>query len=807
MKIATHLSLLILLGLAFSHNVYCQSSISGKVQDGLQKPVAYANVLLLNATDSVLVQGQVASETGGFVLEKIASGQYIIAVSMIGYHTRHSTVKIAGEPLFTVGIINIEENTEVMGDALVVAQKPLFEQKIDRLVVNVQSSITAAGNSVLEVLRKSPGISVNKQNGSISMNGKSGVTVMINGKVSRLPIDAVVQMLDGMSAANVEKIEFITNPSAKYDAEGTAGLINIVMVENADFGTNGNYGATAGVNGAETLGANFNLNHRRRAWSFFTDYSILYDHNKQFFENRLFITNPDFTSVFHSVANRREYTTVQNFRTGAEVNISKKTSVGALLTLYQRHYKQSSLSEVNNQIAPDSSRTAAIAISELNRWQSFTANVNLSHSFNAKNSLRLDLDFLNYHNLNPSDYHNESYYPERDLNTLQKIIISKETPIFFKVANADYTYRPIATVKVEAGVKGAWSTFKNDVEVNYTEGGLRRVDPELTVLAELEEKITAGYLSAEWNINKSTQLNAGLRYEHTSTYISTQHEKGVVDRNFGNFFPSIFFRRTLSDQVEIFLGYSRRITRPTFNDMAPFVYLLDPNTFFSGNPALKPAVTDGYNMNFRLKQATFTFNYSDSKNEIANFQPEIDPVTKKQTLRSQNLEYQKLWSLALSVPWTVTKWWEIQGNVNAYYRDIKTSHLENNLILSLYNYNLNLNNSIKLPKQFSLEVTGYYESNMIWGIWQFKPLGALNLGVQKKLNNNFGTLSLSVDDVFRTNILTFESQIPEANSRSLGTIDVHIRSLRLTYTRSFGNNKLKDVSIRSGSEEERKRVQ
>ncbi|WP_224997575.1 outer membrane beta-barrel family protein [Cesiribacter sp. SM1] len=807
MKICFYHTLPVLFSIAFSIQLYGQSSISGKVLDGLQKPVAYANVLLLNTGDSALVQGQVANETGGFVIEKIRPGRYIIAVSMIGYHSCHSAINITGAPLYEVGTISLEENTEVLGEALVEAKKPLYEQKVDRLVVNVQSSITAAGNSVLGVLQKSPGISVNKQNGSISMYGKSGVTVMINNRVSRLPIDAVLQMLDGMSAANVEKIEFITNPPAKYDAEGTAGMINIVMVENADFGTNGNYGATAGVNGAETLGANFNLNHRRRNFSFFTEYSILYDHNRESWDNRLRIADPAFTSDFNSITKREPYTTVQNFRTGAEINLSKSTSMGALVTLYQRHYKQEALTQLNDRIAPDSSRTAAINIRELNRWQSFTANINLSHSFNEKNRLRFDFDFLNYHNLNPSDYHNESYYPERKLSTLQIIDIKKETPIFFKVANVEYTYQPLATVKIEAGVKGTLSTFKNDVEVSYTEGGLRSVDPELTVVAKLDEKITAGYVSADWSITKTTQLNAGLRYEHTSTYISTQLEQGVVDRNFGNFFPSVFFKKSLSDQTELFLSYSRRITRPTFNDMAPFVYLLDLNTFFSGNPALRPAITDGYNINFRLRQSAIALSYTDSKNEIAHFQPEIDPVTKKQTFRSQNLEYQKLWGLALSVPWTVLKWWEIQANANAYYRDLKTTHLENNVTLSLYNYSLNLVNSLKLPKQFSIEVSGFYESKMLWGMWHFKPLGSLNIGIQKKLNNNHGTLSLAVDDIFYTNIWKLQSQIPEANSNSISVYDAHFQSIRLTYTRSFGNNKLKDVSIKSGSEEERRRVQ
>jgi outer membrane receptor protein involved in Fe transport len=807
MKKLFYLALPIFLNSTFCAQLYAQSGITGKVQDSLQKPVAYANVLLLNATDSALVQGQVANNAGSFVIGKIDPGKYIIAVSMLGYLPYYSSVEVTPEPLLDLGIINIQENSEVLGEVVVEAQKPLYEQKIDRLVVNVQSSITAAGNSVLEVLQKSPGINVNKQSGSISMNGKNGVSVMINGKLSRLPIDAVLQMLDGMSAANVEKIEIISNPPAKYDAEGTAGMINIVMVENSDFGTNGNYGATAGMNGAEILGANFNLNHRRRNLSFFTDYSILYDPNKEYMYNGLRITQPAYTSEFYSTLARFAHAAVQNFRTGAEFNISKKTSVGALVTLYQRHYKQKGVADINDQITPDSTRTAALAVRELNRWQSFTANISLSHSFNERNNIRFDLDFLNYHNKNPSDYHNDVYYPEKDLRTLQIIEITKDTPIYFKVASADYTYRPLATVKIETGVKGALSTFKNDVEVNYLEGGLKRQDPELTGLADLEEKITAGYLSAEWTINKTTQLNGGLRYEYTSTYISTQQEKGVVDRNFGNFFPSVFLKKTLSDKTELFFGYSRRITRPTFNDMAPFVYLQDMNTYYSGNPALMPAVTDAYSINFRFRQSTITFSYTDSKNEIANFQPEIDPATNRQTFRSQNLEYQKLWGLSLSVPWTVTKWWEIQGNANAYYRDLKTSHMENNVTLSLFNFDLYLVNNIKLPKQFSIEVMGFYEPNIIWGMWQLKPLGALNVGVQKKFKDNAGTLRLSVDDVLRTNYWRFEAYIPEANTYSFSSYDAYMRSLRLTYTRSFGNDKLRDISIKSGSEEERRRVQ
>ena len=214
------------------------ATISGTVQDARQQVASFANVLVLQANDSILVQGQLTNEKGVFLLEKGKAGQYLLTISMIGYQKHYSTIKVDNEPI-TIGDITIEESSVVLNEAAIQAQRLLYEQKADRLVVNVQSSITAAGNSVVELLQKSPGVQVNKQNNTISLNGKSGVTVMINNKISRLPLDAVVQMLDGMSAANLGKVELITNPPAKNDAEGTAGIILFVMVENIDRGTNG----------------------------------------------------------------------------------------------------------------------------------------------------------------------------------------------------------------------------------------------------------------------------------------------------------------------------------------------------------------------------------------------------------------------------------------------------------------------------------------------------------------------------------------------------------------------------------------
>jgi ACT domain-containing protein len=216
-----------------------QTQIKGKIMDVLGEPISYASVLLLSPIDSLLILGAVSSENGHFQLDGVNKNSYLLSVSMVGYNKHFEKLIITTDQV-TIKPITLNESREALEEIVVSAQKPLYEQQMDRLVINVRESVTAGGSSVLQVLQKSPGVMVNRLNNSISLNGKSGVSVMINHKITRLPIDAVVQMLDGLNAANVEKIELITNPAAKFDAEGTAGIIHIIMQENEDLGTNGN---------------------------------------------------------------------------------------------------------------------------------------------------------------------------------------------------------------------------------------------------------------------------------------------------------------------------------------------------------------------------------------------------------------------------------------------------------------------------------------------------------------------------------------------------------------------------------------
>jgi hypothetical protein len=274
-------SWLIVLISLFPATLFAQ--IQGSVKDSLNQPVSFANVLLLNQQDSSVVSGLMATEEGTYNFTSFKPGTYIIGVSMIGYKPAYSAPFIIksskdhfhNEPVF------VEEDSHQLQDVNVVVKKPIYELKIDRMVVNVENSITSAGNTALEVLEKSPGVIVNRQNNSISISGKGGVMVMIDGKQNRMPVEAAIQMLGSMNADNVKRIEIITTPPAKYDAEGDAGIINIVMKKNESFGTNGSFTLGAGVATREKMNGSLNLNHHVDKVNFFGSYSANFNNMRQ----------------------------------------------------------------------------------------------------------------------------------------------------------------------------------------------------------------------------------------------------------------------------------------------------------------------------------------------------------------------------------------------------------------------------------------------------------------------------------------------------------------------------------------------
>lgn len=795
----------ILLFLCLSYSGQAQFQVSGKYVAADNSPLPYANVLLLNSNDSTLVKGDITDTSGKFSISTSKSGQFILNIKFIGYEDVYTDIfqLTSANPSKTYdNLVGIEDSKQ-LSEVIIEAEKPLFEQKIDRTIINVESNISASGGSALDVLARSPGVTVDRMNNSIALAGKQGVRIMINGKISQIPLDAAVQMLDGMNAENLEKIELITTPPAKYEAQGDAGMINIVLKKSIETGTNGNLSIFSGYGRKEKYGGSINFNNRSEKFNIYGDYSYRMNVTQQLFtSDRSVLINNDM-NVFDTDNNRDAFTRIHNGRIGIDWNIGKKTTIGGLISAFDRYWEMDALADIYQYNSTTSQRTT-MGTFEINKWLLLLGNLNITHDFNEKQSLSIDLDHINYDSENPTDYDQNYYDQAGGLSNTVELTSKKETPIQAWIGKIDYSVKVSEKVNIETGGKISFSRLDNDIIVENLENGNLTRDENLTSLADMKEDITAGYVASTINVSEKIDIQAGLRYEHTITNIDTEKAQNVVDRNFGNWFPSIFFQNTINKNNSWVLSYSRRITRPSFFQIAPFVIFVDPNSFWSGNESLLPAITDAFKAEYRFKSILLSLQYSHDKNSISLFQPRINEDN-KQVSKAENLDYRNNYSVNVSFPIAITKWWEWQINGAFNYINLKAIYLDDPVDLTIKNMSINGSQKFTLPHKFTIELSGYYQSRQLFGVSELKALGAVNFGLEKKFSN--GQLRIAYNDIFETSQWYFTANIPEANINSETHIGFETNVLMVTYSTSFGNNNIKKRNKSTGSEEEQRRFQ
>ncbi len=801
--------MLALLTIFSFQNLFAQTTIAGKVTEALGQDLSFANVLIFNAEDTTLVKGDVTDLDGRYQMDAPEPGNYLIGASMIGYETTYSSVfqVTDSDGRISIETLSLAEEVAELNEVQVVAKKPLFEQKIDRLVVNVENSITSAGTSALEVLERSPGVIVNRQNDALSLIGKDGVVVMINGKVNHMPTEALVQMLAGMSSDNIEKIELITTPPANFDAEGNAGFINIVLRKNADFGANGSYSLSAGYGRGAVSSASINFNYRKQKVNFFGSYSFLRENQEQDFTNYRKVVQSDRTLDNFTASDRDPTQLNHNARLGLDLQVSEKTVIGALIAAYDNKWTMDAVNDIRIEVNQVPDTLITLDNIETNQWRHFMGNLNLQHNFSKSEKLNFDVDYLYYHDNNPNDYINR-YFDGQGLLFLEEETRSrKETPIEIVVGKLDYSKSFGEKLKWETGLKGTMSKFTNDVSVEMYRQAEWVTDFDLTAKWDLTEDIAAAYTAFEVKLDDKSQLKAGLRYEFTDSNLGTEEEANIVDREFGRFFPSIFVSRQFNDNHSSNISYSRRITRPTFNDMAPFVIFMDPNTFFSGNSALQPSISDNFKVDYRFKTTLFSLQYTHEDDAIARFQNRVIPETNKQLIAAENMENRKTLSFMIALPVYLTDWWEMQNNIMGTWQEVNTFYDDDPIQVRQKNAALNSFQTFKLKNNFSMEISGFYRSPTLFGVMKMEPMWAVNFGLQKQLKNDKGSLKFSVDDIFNSLEWDGSTNLPEQNLVTSGVYDFSQRTFRLSYSRNFGNKKLKGARNRAtGSQDEQQRV-
>jgi outer membrane receptor protein involved in Fe transport len=788
--------------LFFAQNTH---SISGLVKESSGKGLPFANVLLLHQKDSAFVKGLVTQENGSYLLGNLEKGNYIIMASMVGYQSVYSK-PFSLNSHYTVETLTLT-NGELLDEVIVEATKALYVQKVDRMVINVASSIVSAGSSALEILERSPGVIVNRQSNNISVVGKDGVVVMINGKASYVPADALVQLLEGMSADNIESIELITTPPANFDAEGNAGFINIVLKKSTDTGLNGAYSFSAGFGNGEVTSDNLNFNYRKNKINFFGSYSFSLKAQKELFiASREYMKENNLASTYTN-SDRDSQQRNHNARIGLDYEISDKTIMGVLLNAYDNKWSMDAFNESFDAENGIPISYVNLKNNEINQWNHFGVNYNIKHNFTADNFVSFDIDYLYYKDNNPNDYDNSFYDANKDYLYNELAKSTKITPIKTLVTNVDYKGELSEKLKLETGLKATFSKFENSVSVQDFVGSNWVIDPTLTNKSNLDEKIFASYGALDYSLNDKISMKFGLRYEYTDSQLDTDTEGKVIDKQYGIFFPSLFFNRKFNDNLNMNLSYSKRITRPTFNDLAPFVILLDPSTFISGNAGLQPAISNSVKYDINYKSIILSFQYTNEDFSIARFQEHIDEETNRLIFEASNLEYTKTFAVTFGLPIKINDWWRMQHNFNLIKQKVKGFYLDEPVVLSIVNFSANTTQSFKFSDSYSGEISAFYYSPSIFGTTKYNEVYGVNLGIQKKFGKKGGNLKFSISDIFDTIKYVGGTDLPDQNIKTYNVFDFNNRTYTLSYSRSFGNNKLKSSRERgTGADEERKRV-
>ena len=793
-------------GLAMNQ-AQAQSRINGNIVDSTGKAIANANVLLLNAKDSVLVKGMLTTESGLYNFENINPGSYLISATHTGtspVYTQLFQISEKQERL-DMGTIHLNETSVTLAAVAVSAKKPLYEQKIDRLQINVAASIVLAGTTALDVLERSPGIRVDRMNSSISINGKGGVIVMINGKRNYMEISALVQMLASMPSGNIERIEIITTPPANYDAQGDAGIINIILKSNSQYGTNGSYSLSAGyIRGFDGTGS-FNLNHRKKNINLYGNYYLYSTTSRQTNYNYRAVTYQGDLKENYTVNDRDPFEHQHSLQLGMDYEINKKSIIGVLATGYYRSWDMVSTNNAQFSTNGKIDTTAEVINNELHVTGNVGINLNWQYNFKDNEKLVINLDYLRYHDDNPCDYTNSYYSNDGSFLYDEKMESTKITPLSLWIGAADYTKKLSEKTDLEAGIKGTVSRFENEVLVRSFDRNAWETDTSLSGVQNLKENIGAAYLSLALKLTKKTTAKLGLRYEYTNTNLGSETQEDVVDRQYGNLFPSFFFLHTINDNNALNFSYSRRIWRPGFFVLAPWVIFYDPKSFFTGNPALQPAITDAVNASYTYRNKMLTLSYSFTADPITQYY-KIDEGTNRMITSYMNASDNKYFGISLSLPFQATKWWNMQNSLNGYWQTVNTFYKEEvkKKYTSIY---INTTQNFILPKNYSIELAGWYSSGGGWGLSEWKPIGGLDIGIQKKFPQKKSDLRLSFRNILNTQDYGNTTSVPEQNLCLKSSANWSNPNFSITFMHSFGNDKVKAKRDRStGAEEEQGRA-
>jgi len=763
--------------------------IRGGINDINNKPIPAASISLLNGKDSSVIKLSVTDKSGKYEFDNLNTGSYIIMATFVGYGKSYSkAVDISSEASFIeVETIVLRAHSKDLKEVTVVSRKPMIEQKIDRTIINVEAAVTNAGSTALEVLEKSPGVQVDKD-GNISLKGKQGVIILLDGRPSYLSGPELANMLKGMQASQLDQIEIMTNPPAKFDAAGNSGVINIKTKKNKVKGFNGSITAGVGQGVYFKTNENLSLNYRKGKVNLFSNYSFGRANNFQELSIYRRYSNADKSTraIFEQTSMMRTRRMNNNLKMGMDYSLNKKTILGVVVSGFYNpesefgdniSYLKDPASKVDSIVQANSSSKEV--------WKNGSVNLNMRHQYDSSGrELTADIDYINYNSTNDQEFVNTTFTPTWTKKYDEQL--RGDLPINIKIYSAkmDYTHPLKKGARLELGWKSSYVV--TDSKAKYFEplNGNWETDYKRTNYFEYKENINAGYINLNKQLTKKLGVQTGLRVENTNykgyQYGNIQKPDSAFDKTYNGIFPTVYFSYAADKKNQFGFSFGRRIDRPAYQDLNPFLFFIDKYTYGQGNPYLKPQYSNNIEFSHIFKGIlTTTLNYSSTKNMfMETFDQEGEYAT---IVRRGNIGKRINAGIAVSAQIPVAKWLTSMVYTNYNYNKF-TGALHGELLeVEAGNLMFNLNNQFRFNKIWSAEISGWYRTKGIEGQIQIRPLGQLSAGVSKQVLKGKGSVRLNIRDIFYTQAPKGQINFKSTEASFSNKRDSRVANLTFTY--------------------------
>ena len=736
---------------------FAQSLLSGQVVDAAENtPLEFTTLSVLQGADSTLVTGGYTDESGGFSLS-VKPGTYLLKIQFVSYETKfidNVAVKQGGTNL---GEIKLAQSDAMLAEVIVEGKAEQMVLELDKRVFNVAQDLSNTGRNASEILDNLPSVTVDVD-GSVSLRGSGNVRILVDGKPSGLIGIGDTDGLRTLQGDVIERVEVVTNPSARYDAEGSAGIINIVLKKKKKAGLNGSFTANAGF--PENYGASVNLNYRQSWVNFFVNYGINYRNTPGRGSSYQEFNLPDTSFITRRENDRVRGGLSNNVRVGTDFIINDYNTITASL-LYNTSTQNNNTDTWYRDFtsADELFRRTLRTDRELEDEQNFEYEIYYKRTYEQKGrELSATVQFRESGEVEDADQNEFEGFEELEPSLTQRSLNDENERQW--LIQADYVHPFATNAKFEIGVRNTLRNIDNGfmVEELNQETNDWAMLPNFTNTFDYDEYIYAGYTILS-NKTGKWSYQGGLRVEATDIGIYLLETDERSEKNYVNFFPSVFLTYAFSKENQLQSSYSRRINRPRFRSLNPFFSFTDARNIRTGNPDLDPEFTDSYELgwlhNYSSGNIYFGAYYRFTDQVVARVaRVEEDGITYS---RPENLSTENSFGFELNGSKDLTDWWNINGNLNFFRSITEGEAYGQDLSADTYAVSARFNSKWDIPNIFEIQLNGFYRGPQETPQGRSLAYYSFDLGATRDILNKKGTLAFNVRDLFNTRVFRFEA--------------------------------------------------